>query len=89
MRLALHTMFSLSAAIMVPETISISPVKTTGGQCFLLWEQHLVSDGRGTDKLKRRLAHGKGVALLIQALLGTDPSCLHAAYHTAGQIRQT
>lgn len=43
MRLDKYTMFHVNAAIMVPETISISSLKTTGGQCFLLWEQHLVS----------------------------------------------
>ena len=42
-------MFYINTAVMVPETISISPVKTTGGQCFLLWDLHQVSDGECID----------------------------------------
>lgn len=47
MRLETYRMFCINAAVMVPKTVSVSPIVTTGGQCFLLWEQHLVLDREG------------------------------------------
>lgn len=68
-------------------------MKTTGGQCFLLWEQHLVLDGEGMDVLKRSLGYEKSVALLIQDVLGIYPLLFvcHSgvAYHIASQISYT
>lgn len=83
-------MFSINAAVMVPEAVSIFPMEPTGGQCFLLREQHLVLDGGCMGVLQRGPGYGKPIALLSQAVLGIDPllfTCHSGvAYHTASQV---
>lgn len=72
----------------------VSPMKTTGGQCFLLWEQHLVLDGKCTDVLKRRVGYAILCMFELQfsfkPCLEFTPSCSHVihvvAYHTDSQI---
>lgn len=81
-------MFYINAAVMVPETISISPVKSTGGQYFLLWEQHQISDGECIDVLKRRLG-GFSFRLCLEFTPSYLPVIQGAAYHIASQISHT